>query len=70
MIGGSAAGGIVAAILGVKAYFFAANSILSILMFGDTMIYQIIAILVSIVTAFVLTLILGVDDGEKSAAGK
>lgn len=70
MIGGSAAGGIVAAIFGVKAYFFAANSILSILMFGDTMIAELIAIVVSVATAFVLTLVLGFDDGEKSVVSK
>ena len=62
MIGGSAAGGLVAGIFGAKAYFFAANSILSILMFGNTMVVEIIAILVSAVTAFILTLVLGFDD--------
>lgn len=62
MIVGSAAGGIVSAIFGVKAYFFAANSILSILMFGDTMIYQIIAIAVSVAVSFAVTLILGFED--------
>ena len=62
MMGGSAAGGLVAGIFGAKAYFFAANSILSILMFGNTMVVEIIAILVSAVTAFILTLVLGFDD--------
>lgn len=62
MIGGAVAGGIVAGVFKVKAYFLTANSILSIIMFGDTMLYEIIAILVSVGVAFALTLILGFDD--------
>lgn len=62
MIGGSALGGIVAGIFTVKAYTFAANSILSIVIFGNTMIYAVIAIAVSCASAFILTLLLGVSE--------
>lgn len=62
MIGGSALGGIVAGIFAVKAYTFAANSILSIVIFGNTIIYAVIAIAVSCASAFILTLLLGVSE--------
>lgn len=55
MLGGSAIGGLVAGLLSVKAYAPAANSILSIPMFGDTIVMAAIATLASIAGGFVIT---------------
>ena len=61
MIVGSAAGGVVSALLHVKSYAPAANSILSIMQFGDTMIWQIIAIVVGFSVAFAMTWMMKLD---------
>ena len=62
MILGSLVGGFTAAFLGVKAYTMAANSILSIIMFGPTMIGAIISVVVSVVAGFGFTLLIGFDE--------
>lgn len=62
MILGSLVGGFIAAFLGVKAYTMAANSILSIIMFGPTMIGAIISVVVSVVAGFGFTLLIGFDE--------
>ena len=62
MIGASAIGGAVAGFLSVKAYVPTANSILSLVMFGDTIVYAAIATAISVVAGFILTLLIGFDD--------
>lgn len=62
MLLGSLVGGISAAILGVKSNILAANSILSIVMFGDTLLGALIATVISLVAGFVFTLIIGFKE--------
>lgn len=61
MIVGSAAGATVTALFHVKSYAPAANSILSIMQFGDTMIWQIVAIIVGFSVAFAMTWVMKLD---------
>lgn len=62
MMGGAAIGGLVAGICGVKAFTFAANSIFSIVIFGETMIFAIIAIIVACVGGFAITMLWKFDE--------
>ena len=57
MVGGFV-GGVVAGILGVTAYSMGYSTILAVPIFGDTMIYALIAIAVGILTSCVVTFVL------------
>ena len=59
---GSAVGGVAAALLSVKAYTLTANSIIGVVMFGDTIIAALISIVVSLVAGFAFTMLLGFKD--------
>lgn len=62
MLGATLIGSLTAAVLGMKSNVLAANSILSIIMFGDTMVAAVIATVVSVTAGFVLTLLIGFED--------
>ena len=69
VMAGGAAGGIVAGLLGVRAYVMGYSTILAVPIFQDTMISALIAIAVGIATACIVTFILCPDaDGIEEPA--
>lgn len=72
VMAGGAVGGVVAGILGVRAYVMGYSTILAVPIFQDTMIYALIAIAIGIVTACVVTFILcpeiSLEDVEVSGS--
>ncbi|MCM3183668.1 hypothetical protein [Priestia megaterium] len=59
---GSALGGIVAGLRGAKAYVYGYSTILAIPIFQQTIMAIVTAIIVSIVSACIITMIIGFDE--------
>lgn len=62
---GSAAGGLVAGLMGARAYIMAYSNILALPIFQDTIVAAIAGVVVAIAVAFVVTLVLGFDEDAK-----
>ena len=62
VMAGGAVGGLVAGLLGAKAYVMGYSSILAIPVFETTMIAIVVGIIISIAVSCIVTYILGVDD--------
>ncbi len=65
VMAGGAAGGIVAGLLGARAYVMGYSTIMALPIFQDTIIKMAIAIVTAIVVAAAVTFILGIDEGIK-----
>ncbi|MED3913246.1 hypothetical protein [Priestia megaterium] len=59
---GSALGGIVAGLMGATAYVYGYSTILAIPIFQQTIMAIVTAIIVSIVSACIITIIIGFDE--------
>ncbi|MET3687621.1 phosphotransferase system glucose/maltose/N-acetylglucosamine-specific IIC component [Priestia megaterium] len=59
---GTALGGIVAGLRGAKAYVYGYSTILAIPIFQQTIMAIVTAIIVSIVSACIITMIIGFDE--------
>ena len=59
---GGAIGGVVAALLGAHNYEYGSSSLFALLIFEDTIVAMVIAIIVTIVASCVLTILFGFDE--------
>lgn len=62
VMAGGAAGGLVAGLLGAKAFIMGRSTILAIPIFQDTIVSMLIGIGVAMITSFIVTYILGFED--------
>lgn len=67
VMAGGFAGGVIAGLLGAKAYIMGYSNILALPIFGNTIIAIVAGIITSIVVAAVVTYILGIDENKTTA---
>lgn len=67
VMAGGFAGGIVAGLLGAKAYEMGYSNVLALPIFGQTIMAAVVGIIIAIVVAAVVTYLLGTDAGKEAA---
>ncbi len=70
VMAGGLAGGIVAGIFGVKAYVMGYSNMLALPIFEETAVFMLIAMVISIVVAAIVTFILGIEEETASVSEK